>query len=412
LKMGGPLENITVLDLSQGAAGPTCSMYLGDLGADVIKVEPPGGEWGRGLGPPFVEGVAAAFLGMNRNKRSIVVDLKKPDGPEVVLRLAERCDIALESFRPGVADRLGTGYEAMAARNPRLIYAAISAFGQTGPWRDRPGVDGVAQAMGGIMSVTGTADGPPVKVGVPAADMAGGVFASQSILAALFSRERTGQGQRVDVSLLDSLLTYQVIPLSMFLADGQAPTRLGSAAPYAAPNEAFATSDGQLMVAAYTPTRWPALCRALGQPELATDPRFDTNEKRVRARPELRDVLEPLFRTRTTAEWTVALDDVDVICGPLLTYPELVAEEHVSQGDSLVTVQHPAVGDVRAPVFPGRLSQTPCDFTGPPPPIPGEHTEAILAENGFAGSEVAELLRNGVLGDSHENEPVQKRRQR
>ncbi|MDP7549734.1 MAG: CoA transferase [Acidimicrobiales bacterium] len=410
--MGGPLENITVLDLSQGAAGPTCSMYLGDLGADVIKVEPPGGEWGRGLGPPFVEGVAAAFLGMNRNKRSIVVDLKKPDGPEVVLRLAERCDIALESFRPGVADRLGTGYEAMAARNPRLIYAAISAFGQTGPWRDRPGVDGVAQAMGGIMSVTGTADGPPVKVGVPAADMAGGVFASQSILAALFSRERTGQGQRVDVSLLDSLLTYQVIPLSMFLADGQAPTRLGSAAPYAAPNEAFATSDGQLMVAAYTPTRWPALCRALGQPELATDPRFDTNEKRVRARPELRDVLEPLFRTRTTAEWTVALDDVDVICGPLLTYPELVAEEHVSQGDSLVTVQHPAVGDVRAPVFPGRLSQTPCDFTGPPPPIPGEHTEAILAENGFAGSEVAELLRNGVLGDSHENEPVQKRRQR
>ncbi len=410
--MGGPLENITVLDLSQGAAGPTCSMYLGDLGADVIKVEPPGGEWGRGLGPPFVEGVAAAFLGMNRNKRSIVVDLKKPDGPEVVLRLAERCDIALESFRPGVADRLGTGYEAMAARNPRLIYAAISAFGQTGPWRDRPGVDGVAQAMGGIMSVTGTADGPPVKVGVPAADMAGGVFASQSILAALFSRERTGQGQRVDVSLLDSLLTYQVIPLSMFLADGQAPTRLGSAAPYAAPNEAFATSDGQLMVAAYTPTRWPALCRALGQPELATDPRFDTNEKRVRARPELRDVLEPLFRTRTTAEWTVALDDVDVICGPLLTYPELVAEEHVSQGDSLVTVQHPAVGDVRTPVFPGRLSQTPCDFTGPPPPIPGEHTEAILAENGFADSEVAELLRNGVLGDSHENEPVQKRRQR
>ncbi len=410
--MGGPLENITVLDLSQGAAGPTCSMYLGDLGADVIKVEPPGGEWGRGLGPPFVEGVAAAFLGMNRNKRSIVVDLKKPDGPEVVLRLAERCDIALESFRPGVADRLGTGYEAMAARNPRLIYAAISAFGQTGPWRDRPGVDGVAQAMGGIMSVTGTADGPPVKVGVPAADMAGGVFASQSILAALFSRERTGQGQRVDVSLLDSLLTYQVIPLSMFLADGQAPTRLGSAAPYAAPNEAFATSDGQLMVAAYTPTRWPALCRALGQPELATDPRFDTNEKRVRARPELRDVLEPLFRTRTTAEWTVALDDVDVICGPLLTYPELVAEEHVSQGDSLVTVEHPAVGDVRAPVFPGRLSQTPCDFTGPPPPIPGEHTEAILAENGFADSEVVELLRNGVLGDSHENEPVQKRRQR
>ena len=229
--MSTALEGITVLDLSQGAAGPTCAMFLGDLGAQILKVEPPGGEWGRGLGPPFVEGVAAAFLGMNRNKRSVVVDLKKSGGSEVVLRLVEHCDVALESFRPGVADRLGIGYEAMAARNPRLIYAAISAFGQHGPWRDRPGVDGVAQAMGGIMSVTGTADGPPVKVGVPAADMAGALFASQAILAALFARERIGRGQRVDVSLLDSLLAYQVVPLSMFLASGQSPQRLGSAAP-------------------------------------------------------------------------------------------------------------------------------------------------------------------------------------
>ena len=234
-----------MLDLSQGAAGPTCAMNLGDLGATILKVEPPGGEWGRTLGPPFVAGVAAAFLGMNRNKRSAVIDLKKPGGSEVVLRLAEQCDVALESFRPGVADRLGIGYEAMAERNPELIYAAISAFGQqNGPWRDRPGVDGVAQAMGGIMSVTGTADGPPVKVGVPAADMAGAMYASQAILAALFARERTGRGQRIDVSLLDSLLAYQVVPLSMFLAGGQSPQRLGSAAPYAAPNEAFPTRDG------------------------------------------------------------------------------------------------------------------------------------------------------------------------
>jgi crotonobetainyl-CoA:carnitine CoA-transferase CaiB-like acyl-CoA transferase len=255
--MSGALEGITILDLSQGAAGPTCAMHLGDMGATVLKVEPPGGEWGRRLGPPFVAGAAAAFLGMNRNKRSVVIDLKKPGACEVVLRLAEKSDVALESFRPGVADRLGVGYEAMAARNARLIYAAISAFGQSGPWRDRPGVDGVAQAMGGIMSVTGTADGPPVKVGVPAADMAGGVFAAQAILGALFARERTGRGQRVDVSLLDSLLSYQVVPLSMFLASGQSPQRLGSAAPYAAPNEAFPTSDGHVMVAALasTPTR-------------------------------------------------------------------------------------------------------------------------------------------------------------
>ena len=395
--MSGALEGITVLDLSQGAAGPTCAMHLGDLGANVLKVEPPGGEWGRRLGPPFVEGVAAAFLGMNRNKRSVVIDLKKPGGSEVVLRLAEQCDVALESFRPGVADRLGIGYEAMAARNPRLVYAAISAFGQKGPWRDRPGVDGVAQAMGGIMSVTGTADGPPVKVGVPAADMAGGIFASQTILAALFARERTGRGQRVDVSLLDSLLAYQVVPLSMFLASGRSPQRLGSAAPYAAPNEAFATSDGHVMVAAYTPKRWPALCGVLGVPGLADDPRFDTNEKRVNARPGLRAVLEPLFRTKTTAEWIKVLDDADILCGPLLTYPELIAQEHVASGDALATVYHPSIGEIRAPVFPGRLSDTQGDASGPPPPLPGEHSEKILAECCFEEDEIGDLLRDGVV---------------
>jgi len=395
--MTGALDGINVLDLSQGAAGPTCAMHLGDLGANVFKIEPPGGEWGRRLGPPFVEGVAAAFLGMNRNKRSAVIDLKKPGGSEVVLRLAEHCDVALESFRPGVADRLGIGYEAIAARNPRLVYAAISAFGQQGPWRDRPGVDGVAQAMGGLMSVTGTADGPPVKVGVPAADMAGGVFASQSILAALFARERTGRGQRVDVCLLDSLLAYQVVPLSMFLASGRSPQRLGSAAPYAAPNEAFPTKDGHIMVAAYTPKRWQTLCDVLGEPALFDDQRFDTNEKRVKARAELRALLEPLFRTRTTAGWMKVLDDADILCGPLLTYPELVESEHVATGDSLVTVEHPAIGEIRVPVFPGRLSDTQGDMTGPPPPLPGEHSKAILGECGFDEAEIRDLLTSGVI---------------
>src|SRR3990170_6227944 len=273
--MSGALEDIRILDLSQGAAGPTCAMLLGDLGADIVKVEPPGGEWGRGLGPPFLAGTAAAYLGMNRNKRSIVIDRKQPEGPELVLRLAETSDVAIESFRPGVAGRLGIGYEAMTARNPRLVYSAISAFGQDGPWRDRPGVDGVVQAMSGLMSVTGTADGPPVKVGVPAADMVGGHMAVEAILGALLARQRSGRGQRVEVALLDALLAFQAVPLSMFLASGEVPLRLGSAAPYAAPNEAFPTRDGYIMVAAYTPERWGRLCALLERPDLEHDPRFD-----------------------------------------------------------------------------------------------------------------------------------------
>jgi crotonobetainyl-CoA:carnitine CoA-transferase CaiB-like acyl-CoA transferase len=395
--MSGALDGVKVLDLSQGAAGPTCTTYLGDMGADILKVEPPGGEWGRGLGPPFVEGVAAAFLGINRSKRSLVIDLKKPGGAEVILRICEHCDVAVESYRPGVADRLGIGYENMAARNPRLIYAAISGFGQSGPWRHRPGVDGVAQAMGGIMSVTGTADGPPVKVGVPVADMAAGVFASQAILAALFARERSGRGQRVDVSLLDSLLAFQAVPLSMFLATGEAPQRAGSAAPYAAPNEAFPTRDGHVMVAAYTTKRWHAFCGALGHPELATDSRFDTNEKRVHGRTELRDILEPLFRERTTADWIVALDEADVICGPLLGYSELVTEEHVVQSGSLVSTEHPVVGEVRAARLPGRFSETSANGAVPPPFLPGEHSEAILDECGFGRDEIRDLIHSGVV---------------
>lgn len=400
--MPGPLDGIVVLDLSQGAAGPTCAMHLGDMGAEVIKVEPPGGEWGRGLGPPFLAGVAASFLGMNRNKRSIVVDLKQPGGAEVVLTLAEGCDVVIESFRPGVADRLGIGYEAMEARNPRLVYAAISAFGQSGPWRDRPGVDGVAQAMSGIMSVTGTADGPPVKVGVPAADMAGGAFTSQALLAALVARGRTGTGQRVDVSLLDSLLAFQVVPLSMYHAAGEPPLRLGSAAPYAAPNEAYPTKDGFVMVAAYTPTRWPALCDAIGVPELATDPRFDDNAKRVMARRDLADVLEPVFRTRTTGEWIEVLDAADILCGPLLSYPELLAEEHVKGGEAVVAVEHPVVGTVLSTTAPGRFSETRAGPGKAGPMHAGEDTIAVLRERGFAEDEIARLLADGVIHDPGE----------
>ncbi len=397
---GSALDGIRVLDLSQGAAGPTCAMLLGDLGAEVVKVEPPGGEWGRGLGPPFVDGVAAAFLGMNRNKRSVAVDLKHEAGRNVVLRLADRSDVCLESFRPGVADRLGIGYEALAERNPRLVYSAVSAFGQTGPWRDLPGVDGVVQAVSGIMSVTGSADGPPVKVGVPAADMTGAFFAAQAILAALYARERTGLGQRADVSLLRALLAFQVVPLSMFMASGEPTGRHGSAAPYAAPNEAYPTADGHVMVAAYTPERWPRLCGTLGCPALADDPRFDTNEKRVTGRAALRAELEPLFAARTTAAWVEALRAADVLCAPLLDYPAVLSEEQVAEAGALCTTIHPELGPLPGIASPVELSATPTRPYRPPPHRPGEHSAEVLAELGYGNDEIDALLAAGAVQDA------------
>ena len=395
--MPRPLDGVHVLDASQGAAGPTCAMLLADMGAEVVKIEPPGGEWGRGLGPPFAGGAAVAFLAMNRGKRSVVIDLKRPGAAEVMLRLAGRSDVLIESLRPGVADRLGIGYQAMSERNPRLVYASISAFGQDGPWRDRPGVDGVIQAMSGLMSVTGTADGPPVKVGVPAADMTGGFLSALGIVAALLARVTTGRGQRVDLSLLDALLAFQLVPLSMYLASGERPVPQGNAAPYAAPNEVFPTADGYVMVAAYTPDRWQRLCSVLGVPELADDPRFDTNGKRVRARPALREILEPLFRALTTAGWIAALESADVMCAPLLAYPELATEKHVEGSGMLVGAAHPEIGEIRGPRNPVRLSESPGADGGGTPLWPGEHTCEVLAEYGFGPDEISSLTAAGVV---------------
>ena len=395
--MTGALDGIKVLDLSMGAAGPSCAMYLGDLGADVIKVEPPGGEWGRTLGPPFIKGVSAAFLGINRNKQSILVDLGKPSGAGVILRVAKTCDVVIESFRPGVADRLGIGYDAIRAINPTVIYLGISAFGQEGPWRDRPGVDGVVQAMSGIMSVTGSENGPPVKVGVPAGDMVGGAFSVQAILAALFARERTGEGQRVDVSLLDALLAFQVIPVAMFLATGEELGRQGSAAPYASPNEAYPTKDGFIMVGAYTPQRWHSFCGAIGHPDLETDRRFAENGDRVNNRPELRAFLDPIFATRTTNEWVEVLDAADILCGPLLGYPELLSHEHVTVRGSVLHLEHPTLGSIHSVPIPARMALTPGGHHRLPPAVPGEDGTDVLAAAGFSKDEIEALFSEGAV---------------
>lgn len=392
----GALDGLRVLDLSQGAAGPTCAMVLGDHGAAVVKVEPTTGEWGRGLGPPFWHGVAAAYLGMNRNKRSLALDLKRPAGREIVRRLAERSDVLVESFRPGVLDRLGLGYDDLRIGNPRLVYCSITAFGPSGPWRDRPGVDGVVQAMSGLMSVTGPPEGDPVKVGVPAADMTAAFLAVQGILLALLARERSGAGQRVSISLLDALLAFQAVPLTMFLAGGEAPRRSGSAAPYAAPNETFPTRDGAIMVAAYTPERWAALCRVVERPDLEDDLRFRTNGDRVRNRPALVAELSACFRRRTTAEWLALLDQADVVCGPLLDYPALLAQPQVAENGMVAELRHPMLGPASTVGIPLKLEATPGSVRLAAPLI-GEHSAEVLAELGYSPAEIAALLADGTV---------------
>ncbi|MHB8262463.1 MAG: CaiB/BaiF CoA transferase family protein [Acidimicrobiales bacterium] len=391
------LEGIRVLDLSQGAAGPIAGMVLGEYGAEVIKVDPPGGEWGRKLGPPFIQDQAAAYLGMNRDKRSIAIDLKHKEGGDVLRSLASVCDVVMESFRPGVLDRLGLSYETLSAMRPDVIWCSITAFGQDGPWRDKPGVDGIIQAMSGIMSVTGEPDGAPVKVGVPAADTVGALVAVQGILLALLARIATGRGQRVDVSLLDSMLMFQTVPWSMFQVSGRSPGRQGSAAPYAAPNEAFPTSDGYIMVAAYWPDRWKMFTEVLGRSELAQDPRFTDVAARVANRPALFEELSSVFRTATTDDWVARLEDADMVCAKIYDYEALMSEDHLANEERFPTLHHPFLGKMPGVGMPAKLSSTPA-VARTAAPLPGEHSVEILTEVAKIAEDLVEhWLEEGVV---------------
>lgn len=395
-----PLDGIRVLDLSQGASGPWCAMLLGDLGAEIAKVEPPGGDWARTLGPPFVDGVATIFLAMNRNKRGAVIDLKKPGGSSIVARMAASADVVIENFRPGVAERLGIGHEDLSARNQRLIYLSVSAYGRTGPWRDRPGVDGVVQAASGIMSVTGETGRGPVRVGFPVADTAGAMFGTQGVLAALLARERTGKGQWVDVSLLQSALAFQLPVLAMHLASPGSTGRHGSGAPYSSPNEAYRTGDGYLMVAAYLPERWIQFCRAIGRPALAFDSRFETNTKRLAARGELSEVIESILAERSTAEWASILESADVMCTPVLDYDDLLDQPQLRQTEALWQVDHPTAGEIPALRYPALLGTTPAAPQALATHHQGEHSIDILTDWGFSKDEAMEYLAAGVIRQS------------
>lgn len=395
-KEAGPLKGIRVLDLSQGAAGPICTMILGDLGAEIIKVEPPDGDWGRGLGPPFIGDSAAIFYAMNRNKKSIVVNLKKDAALEIIRRLARNCDVFVESFRPGVVDRLGIGYQHLSNENKQLIYCSLSAYGQSGPWKDKPGVDGVIQAVSGFMSTLGVEDGPPVKVPTALADFTTGFLACQGIMAALIARSNTNQGQKFEISLFDSMMLIQQGILSMYLASGELPKRTGSAAPYASPNEAFPSKDGFIMVAAYSPQRWVKLCEVLGRPELHADSRFSSNADRVKNRHELVGILSGLFQHKTTDEWLKILEEADIICAPVATFEDVIASPQIKHSEMIISVEHPLIGHVRMPNIVHRFSKTPGSIRLPAPAL-GEQTEKIMQSLGFNENEISTLCQEGVI---------------
>lgn len=363
------LEGMRVVDLTQVMAGPFCTMLLADLGADVIKVEPPGGgdqtrhSWGRsGKGDD-----GPAFFALNRNKRSVVIDLRSERGHAEFMQLVETADVVVENFRPGVVDRLGIDYESVRAVNPGIIYASISGFGQTGPYAQRPGYDLIAQGMTGLLELTGHPDGPPAKAGVPVADLGSGLFSVYGILAAYVHKLRTGEGQRLETSLYDAALALTVWEATEYWSSGQVPRRTGSSHRMSAPYQALRTADGWMTVGANNQRLWQRLCQALGRPELAEDPRFATNPDRMRNKAELAGVLEDLLAAHGTDHWVQTLLDAGVPAGPIRTYDQVLADEHTLARQMVQSIPHPVEGEVQTLGFPVKLSRTPATARRHPP---------------------------------------------
>jgi crotonobetainyl-CoA:carnitine CoA-transferase CaiB-like acyl-CoA transferase len=386
-----PLQNFTVLDFTRVLSGPYCTMLLADMGARVIKVEHPGrGDDTRAWGPPFQGSESAYFLSVNRNKESITLDLKSPGAKEIAERLLERTDVLVENFRPGTMSRLGLGYEVVAERYPRLVYCSISGFGQTGPRSSQAGYDAVMQAEGGLMSITGEADGPPYRLGVAISDIVSGMFAAQGIAMALIARERSGRGQLVDIGMLDAttaLLTYQA---AICFATGTAPMRMGNRHPTIVPYETFAAADGDIVVAVGNDDQWQRFCQVIGATSLASDARFATNRLRVENYRTLRPVLSDHLARRTRDEWLRDLKNAGVPSGAVRDVGEVLEDPQIAAREMVASIDHAALGAIRVLGVPVKLSRNPGSIRSAPPTL-GQHTDHVLAELGFTRAEIREL---------------------
>jgi len=404
--MPGPLDGIQILDLTRILAGPFATMRLGDMGARVIKVEMPGqGDDTRIFGPPFVEGESAYYLSINRNKKSITLNLRSEKGKEVLSKLIEASDLIIENFRPGTLERLGFSYDRIQEINPRIVYCAISGYGHTGPRSTDPSYDLVIQAESGLMDITGVPDGPPTKVGISLADVVGGMTAVEGVLLALLHRGKTGKGQKVDISLLDSMLSLFTYQTQNYFATGQAPQRRGNLHPTITPYESFTTQDGHLILAVGNDGQWRAFCQMVksstrdSDGSLAAtlvDERFSTNASRVEHREELHDLLAPLLLSRTTDEWLEMLTAAGVPCSRINRVSDVLESELLRAREMVQEVDHPKAGRIRMVGIPVKLSDSPGEIKLPPPML-GEHTEEILTELGYSAGETQQMRNEGVV---------------
>lgn len=394
----GPLSGMRVIELAHVMAGPVCGLMLADMGADVIKVEKAGGgDDARRFVPPDINGEPAAFMIMNRNKRGIVLDLKREDARSVLLRMVERADCLIENYRLGTMEKLGLGYDALSAVNPGLIYCAISGFGRTGPLADRGGFDLIAQGMGGLMAITGEGPGrPPVKVGAPVSDITAGILAAMGCAAAYAQKLRTGRGQKVDTSLFEAAITQTYWQSAITFATGTSPGPMGSAHPLNAPYQAFRTADGWVNLGAANQANWERMLTVIGAPELNADARFASNRARMANREVLAEILDGYFVNRSTAEWIAALEVVGVPAGPVLSIAEMHAHPQTGARGMVVETDHPRAGRVKAIGMPVKFSGAPgCGSR--PAPLYGEHSREVLAEHGYATEEIERLISSGAV---------------